>query len=127
MLARKAVQDGMKPSRSTMCKSSKQKCFLSVANPSISRTYDAGEEEEVREGFEPDAPPMKVKPGQKHNLDAPFAVGDDEDSGEGAGESEEQSRWEHRDYEREEERGGANMSSRYGSFREERNVWGSDA
>jgi hypothetical protein len=90
---------------------------------------DDGQEEEVREGFDPDNPEPH-NPEQARNLDSPFAVGDGEDeaSSERAPPvSEEAQRWEHREYDRgsgeeEEER----RSLHYGSFHEERNAWGSN-
>lgn len=61
-----------------------------------------------------------------HNLDAPFTVGEDE------GSEPEQSKdelgrkqpWEHEDYG--ESSSSAQRTPEYGSFREERNVWGDD-
>jgi hypothetical protein len=86
-----------------------------------------GQEEEVRQGFDPDQPEAH-NPEQAHNLDAPFAVGDNEDEGNEDRKppvSDEAMQWESRDYSQgkdDEER----TSPQYGSFREERNVWGNN-
>ena len=91
---------------------------------------DDGQEEEVREGFDPDNPEPH-NPEQAHNLDSPFAVGDGEDeaSSERAPPvSEEAQRWEHREYDGgsgEEEEEEERRRLHYGSFHEERNAWGS--
>ncbi|KAH7128671.1 organic solute transporter Ostalpha-domain-containing protein [Dendryphion nanum] len=81
-----------------------------------------GQEEEVREGFDPDQPEVQ-NPEQVHNLDAPFTIGDNEaenNEDHNPPVSEEAQRWETRDYSQED----AQPSPQYGSFREERNVWG---
>ncbi|KAF2796973.1 DUF300-domain-containing protein [Melanomma pulvis-pyrius CBS 109.77] len=84
-----------------------------------------GQEESVREGFDPDAP-QQHNPEQAHNLDSPFAVGDNEDEGNEDREppvSEEAQKWENRDYNSDQD-GDCRTSPQYGSFREERNAWG---
>ncbi|KAF2257828.1 DUF300-domain-containing protein [Lojkania enalia] len=87
-----------------------------------------GEEEEVREGFDPDAP-QQHNPEHAHDLDSPFAVGDDRDEQVKKDReplvSEEAQHWERRDYS-EDDGVPHRMSPQYGSFREERNVWGDD-
>jgi len=96
----------------------------------LRRTYPEGdEEEEVLEGFEPDkqAPKQPHGPEHEHALEEPFAVGDDEESAGGEqvdGESDEAQQWQHRDYDQDD--GTKKRSPQYGSFEEERNVWGSD-
>ena len=95
-----------------------------------SHTYpQEGQEESVREGFDPDAP-KQHNPEQAHNLDAPFAVGDNEEENNpdrDALVSEEAQQWEDRDYGKDQGRDGSHQASpQYGSFREERNVWGND-
>jgi hypothetical protein len=90
-----------------------------------------GQEEEVREGFDPDEPEAH-NPERIHNLDYPFA--EDGDEGEENKDrkppiNESASQWESRDYSEENERDGQpspQPSPQYGSFREERNVWGED-
>ncbi|KAF2193290.1 DUF300-domain-containing protein [Zopfia rhizophila CBS 207.26] len=88
------------------------------------RAYpENGQEEEVREGFDPDQP-QPHNPEQAHNLDSPFAVGDNEEDNQDRDPlvSEEAQHWERRDYTDDHDRTGL----QYGSFREERNVWGDD-
>lgn len=104
----------------------KQYCFSQCA----SHTYPQdGEEEAVREGFDPDAPEAH-NPEREHNLDSPFAVGGDEDiEGTPARKphvSEEAMQWEQRDYTNDANQDHQRTSPQYGSFREERNVWGGD-
>ncbi|KAF2136311.1 uncharacterized protein K452DRAFT_259276 [Aplosporella prunicola CBS 121167] len=93
------------------------------------RTFPEGDEEEVvREGFDPDKPASQM-PESAHNLDAPLTVDENEEDGGAVGderpiESEEASQWQTRDY-------GANSGKwdrrmQYGSFREERDIWGQD-
>ncbi|OCK83512.1 DUF300-domain-containing protein [Lepidopterella palustris CBS 459.81] len=86
---------------------------------------EEGQAEEVREGFDPDNP-KPYNPEQKHNLDSPFALGDDEDEGSNSKDTQEPEgaeQWEHRDYGGE---NGTRRSPQYGSFHEERNAWGKD-
>lgn len=89
-----------------------------------SHTYPQdGQQEEVREGFDPDNP-QPHNPERAHNLDSPFAIGenDEEENEERAPPvSDEAQQWERRDYNDD-----GQTSPQYGSFREERNVWGSD-
>ncbi|KAL1305382.1 hypothetical protein AAFC00_002275 [Neodothiora populina] len=105
-----------------------QKHFV-VTNP------DEGEVEEVRHGYNPDEPEGAATD-QMHNTDMAFAIGEDEDEGENddndakkpLDELEQEQPWEHRDY------GDSSSSSsqerqrtpEYGSFNEERHVWGED-
>ncbi|KAF2837224.1 DUF300-domain-containing protein [Patellaria atrata CBS 101060] len=78
--------------------------------------------EDVREGFDPDKPEPSSK--DKHNLDAPFAVGNDED-GVTPDKSDDETHWERRDYDgKDGENGNTERSPQYGSFHEERNAWG---
>ncbi|KAF2010414.1 DUF300-domain-containing protein [Aaosphaeria arxii CBS 175.79] len=86
-----------------------------------------GQDEEVREGFDPDAP-QAHNPESEHNLDAPFAVGGNEDIDKNPEDrkphvSEEAQQWERRDFSPE---GNRKSGPQYGSFREERNVWGDE-
>jgi hypothetical protein len=92
-------------------------------------TYPAeGAEEEVREGFAPDAPEVH-NPERDHNLDYPFTV--EEESEEDLKKqgikppiNEEAERWETRNLDDQpEEDDGDRTSPQYASFREERNVW----
>ncbi|KKY23161.1 hypothetical protein UCDDS831_g03286 [Diplodia seriata] len=89
------------------------------------RTYpEDGQEEEVREGFDPDNP-QPHQPEREHNLDAPFTVGEDEEAGarndEMRLESDEATQWQTRDLNDDSDRPQA--SPHYGSFREERSIW----
>ncbi|KAF2196776.1 DUF300-domain-containing protein [Delitschia confertaspora ATCC 74209] len=89
---------------------------------------EGDQEEEVREGFDPDNPEPH-NPEQTHNLDYPFEVGEDGEDEDGDKDkappvSEEAQQWEHRDYDGDDD--GRKKSPQYGSFREERDVWGSD-
>lgn len=108
-----------------------------VENKHFVHTYpQEGQAEEVREGFEPDVPEPH-NPERVHNLSYPFRVGDDEDEADKKDfkppVNEEAERWETRDYsDNEDAQDAANNpqddrpSPDYGSFREERNVWGQD-
>jgi hypothetical protein len=78
----------------------------------------------VREGFDPIESQSKAPEGQ-HNLDTPFTVGEESEDGDGQA-SDEALNWGRREH------GGGDSAEvpaedehRYGSFREERNVWGS--
>jgi hypothetical protein len=83
----------------------------------------------VREGYEPDkhAPLQPHGDEQNHNLDHPFRVGDGDDDLDGDADT-----WEQRNYEGEDgdgdDKGGDGgkdkKSPPYGSFREEREIWG---
>jgi hypothetical protein len=79
----------------------------------------------VREGYEPDkhSPLQPHGDEQNHNLDHPFSVGDGEVTPDG-----DAKQWEHQDYEGESEgddgHGKRKKSPSYGSFREEREIWG---
>lgn len=94
----------------------------------LSHTYPQnGQEEEVREGFDPDEPEAH-NPERVHNLDYPFAIGDHEEQRNEDFRppvSEEALQWESRDYSHEQDPN-ERTSPQYGSFREERNVWGDD-
>lgn len=108
-----------------------------VENKHFVHTYaEEGQIEEVREGFEPDVPEAH-NPERVHNLDYPFRVGSDEDEEDKKDfkppVNEEAERWETRDYSENEDAQEAaknpqedRPSPNYGSFREERNVWGQD-
>jgi hypothetical protein len=91
------------------------------------RRADGGKDEVVREGYEPG----KSKPlqphgdEQNHNLNKPF-VGDNSNAQGGedfSGGEQGSNEWEDRNYEEDNEP--ADDSPKYGSFREERDVWGS--
>ncbi|KAF2456117.1 hypothetical protein BDY21DRAFT_56371 [Lineolata rhizophorae] len=103
-----------------------------------SRTYpDSEQEEEVRQGFDPDKARL-VNPPQEHNLNAPFAVGDDEEDEAGSsaaaakssphlidvGGEAEASEWQRRDYRGENEEPPPSAGPRYGSYVDEENPWG---
>jgi len=122
----------MKFPQSTLCKFS----FFPVTlhhNPPTDTCRHAypqdGQEESVREGFDPHAP-KQHNPEQAHNLDSPFAVGDNEEENNNDREplvSEEALTWNTRDYGKNDEEaddGDKGNSPSYGSFREERNAWG---
>jgi len=104
-----------------------------VENKHFVHTYpQEGQAEEVREGFEPDVPEAH-NPERVHNLDYPFKVGTDEDEDFKPPVNEEAERWETRVYNNEEDASDAANKSQedrpspnYGSFREERNIWGQD-
>jgi hypothetical protein len=93
-----------------------------------SHTYpQEGQEEAVREGFDPDAPEVH-NPEQAHNLDSPFAIGENgEDDNEERQPpiSDEATEWQTRDYSHEND-GEERTSPQYGSFHEERNAWSKD-
>lgn len=104
--------------------------FVTVADP-VSHTYpQEGEEEEVREGFNPDEPEPH-NPEAEHNLNHPFAEGQSkkEQSKQDVKQhiSKEASHWETRDVSDHEDQEQQDQQDRpspsYGSFREERNVW----
>lgn len=80
---------------------------------------DEDEQEEVRHGFNPDEPESKVTDSM-HNVDTPFVVGKEE--GEGVDELGHQQPWETRNLGKEAE--GKGKSPQYGSFNDERDVWG---
>jgi len=92
------------------------------------RRADGGKDEVVREGYEPgrSAPLQPHGDEENHNLDKPFA---EDNSNAQGGENfsagqQGSSEWEDRNYE-EDDNERADESPKYGSFREERNVWGS--
>ncbi|GME47912.1 hypothetical protein GTA08_BOTSDO10101 [Neofusicoccum parvum] len=90
------------------------------------RTYPEGDqEEEVREGFDPDVP-QPNQPEREHNLDAPFTLDEGEVGGatgdETRLESDEARQWQARDFN--DGRDQAQTNPQYGSFREERSIWG---
>lgn len=93
---------------------------------SCRRTYPEGDqEEEVREGFDPDVP-QPNQPEREHNLDAPFTLDEGEVGGatgdETRLESDEARQWQARDFN--DGRDQAQTNPQYGSFREERSIWG---
>lgn len=95
-----------------------------------SKTFpDEAPQEEVREGFNPDAPKGGDRE-QMHNMDMPFTIGDDEDEDgdedkpeqdtEPHGSTDELGQgqpWENREY------GESSRTPQYGSFKDERNAW----
>ncbi|KAK5003323.1 hypothetical protein LTR28_010311, partial [Elasticomyces elasticus] len=87
-------------------------------------TPEDGEQEEVREGFNPDEPDTDSHD-RSHNLEEPFTVGDDDDedttsNNDKRDEAGHAQPWEHRDYS--DNRDESNPG--YGSFEDERNAWG---
>jgi hypothetical protein len=88
-----------------------------------SHTYPHdGQEESVREGFDP-TNPEPHNPEQAHNLSYPFTVEEgeeDEDSAPPVNKDAEQ--WDERDYGNEDEQK-RDKSPQYGSFRDEHNAW----
>jgi hypothetical protein len=92
---------------------------------------DNDQSETVREGYEPDEHQPHGDE-QNHNLDHPFRVGDGDDDLDGDAET-----WQERDYNGEDGEDGEDgdkgndgggdrkKSPSYGSFREERDIWGS--
>lgn len=86
------------------------------------RTYHQGQEEEdIRRGFNPDRATTHDNHTQ-HNLDSPFAIGDeDEEQHRDEGSEDElghRQPWDHQRYSESETR-----EHDYGSFHEEANVW----
>ena len=106
-----------------------------VENKHYVHTYpQEGQAEEVREGFEPDVPEPH-NPERIHNLDYPFKANGGKDDGDDDFQppvNKDAERWESREYDDTEDAEGAVKSREdrpspdYGSFREERNVWGQD-
>lgn len=97
-------------------------------NTSDSRAYpDDHQSEEVREGYEPQRyePRQPYNPEAIHNTDVPFTIGDNDAIGGEAfeGGSEEATHWQSRDY-NEADDDDSNRKAVYGSFPEERDVWG---
>jgi hypothetical protein len=91
------------------------------------RRADGGKDEVVREGYEPgkSQPLQPHGDEENHNLDKPFA-GDNSNAQGGedfSGGQQGSSEWEDRNYE--EDNVQADNSPKYGSFREERDIWGS--
>ncbi|OAG00936.1 DUF300-domain-containing protein [Paraphaeosphaeria sporulosa] len=87
---------------------------------------EEGQEEGVREGFNPDRP-QPHNPEGVHNLNYPFTTEDGEDEDK-TGKldppiSEEASHWEERNYTNEEDGNKRDKSPQYGSFRDERDAW----
>lgn len=81
----------------------------------------------MREGFEPDVPEAH-NPERVHNLDYPFTTEEGKDDNKDLKPpiDEEASQWESRDYTDADDSSDRRTSPQYGSFREERNVWGDD-
>lgn len=107
-----------------LCVSIFAKLVKHVELTRLRRTYpNDGQEEEVREGFNPDEP-QPHQPEREHNLDAPFTLDEDEESGarndEVRLESDEATQWQTRHLNDDRE---ALPSPHYGSFREERSIW----
>jgi hypothetical protein len=93
-----------------------------------SHTYpEEGQEESVREGFDPSHPEAH-NPEAVHNLDYPFTVEEgeeDEDSAPPINKAAEV--WNERDYGGEDsQKRDKSKSPQYGSFRDERNAWNDD-
>jgi hypothetical protein len=88
-----------------------------------SHTYPQdGQEEEVREGFDPDQT-EPYDPERKHNLDYPFTVEEGQEGSDYApAGSNEALEWERRDHTNSHGKD-SNRSPEYGSFREEHNAW----
>ena len=83
------------------------------------------QQEEVRHGFDPDEP-TGGDDQNMHNLDTPFAVGEDDEEAiedESSDELGQDKPWESRNYS---DKGKSNAKPSYGSFNDERNVWGHD-
>lgn len=81
---------------------------------------EEGEEEAVREGFEPDHP-QPENPEGAHNLDYPFTTGEGKKSDDiSPPVNEEAEQWEERDYS---DNRAQNKSPQYGSFRDEHDAW----
>lgn len=118
------VLGGTKSLQNILCKLVRH--TISYLDPSnMNRHTYSQEGEEVRQGFDPDAP-HQHNPEDAHNVDAPFGIGDDEDTTDKMDRrplvSEEAVQWESRDYSHNDQ--DRRTSPQYGSFREERNVWG---
>ncbi|KAF1952361.1 DUF300-domain-containing protein [Byssothecium circinans] len=85
---------------------------------------EEGEDEAVREGFDP-TNPEPHNPEQVHNLDYPFTTEEGEQSKDTKPPiNEEAERWEERDYSNDADQGqDRERSPQYGSFRDEHNAW----
>lgn len=97
------------------------------ANKLSSKTYpDAGEGEEVRQGFNPDVTET-AEYEQMHNTDMPFTVGEDDEEAEAKPRDElnHEQPWEDREYGNGDDDDNTSPKPQYASFNEERNVWGS--
>lgn len=118
----------MKFHRSTLCKLSRFALTSHSLTCQCSRTYSGdGEEEAVREGFNPDEPEAH-NPEQIHNLNYPFTSQESKDEQMkkdiNPPVSEEAQHWETRDVSNAPDgHDDDGPSAQYGSFREERNVW----
>ncbi|KAF1345230.1 organic solute transporter Ostalpha-domain-containing protein [Delphinella strobiligena] len=91
------------------------------------KTYpDAGEGEEVRQGFNPDVTET-AEYEQMHNTDMPFTVGEDDEEAEAKPRDElnHEQPWEDREYGNGDDDDNTSPKPQYASFNEERNVWGS--
>ncbi|EME86382.1 uncharacterized protein MYCFIDRAFT_89109 [Pseudocercospora fijiensis CIRAD86] len=110
----------------------------SVEQKHFVKTYpDEDAAEEIRQGFNPDAPEQKIK-SQTHNLNDPFPIGDGDDEmtavsdQEGRDQLGQEQPWEHREYGKLQPNGGrGNGKGSQGNsplpspmFEEERNAWG---
>lgn len=101
-----------------------------IANVERSQTFpneEDEEQEEVRQGFNPDMP-KGGDPSAAHNMDSPFAVGDEtEDSDqEGRDEVGQDQPWAHKDYGESSSSSSKKQNAEYGSFNEERSAWNDD-
>jgi hypothetical protein len=96
-----------------------------------SHTYDTGQVEEVREGFNPDEPETQ-NPEAEHNLNYPFTENQSEEEQRKQDVKphivSEANNWETHDVSNQETQDDNedHPSPSYGSFREERNAWNAD-
>lgn len=93
-----------------------------VDNKHFVNTYGDEAEEVVRAGFNPD----RTQPqddDQTHNLDAPFAVGDDDEDGGQQSDDSTDELGRHQPWDRRRFAESDTRSHDYGSFHEERNAW----
>lgn len=102
-----------------------------MTNVGCSHTYpEEGETEEVREGFNPDEPEAH-NPEAEHNLNYPFAVGEQSEEEQRKQDikphmTSEANHWETRDVSDHNGDDEDRLSPSYGSFRDERNAWSQD-
>jgi hypothetical protein len=85
---------------------------------------EEGEEEAVREGFDPTDNPEPENTEAVHNLDYPFTTEEGEQSKDQKPPvNKEAERWEQRDHSNAPDPEERQTSPQYGSFRDERNAW----
>ncbi|TKA75238.1 hypothetical protein B0A49_04219 [Cryomyces minteri] len=90
---------------------------------------DGEEEEEVREGFNPDKPDTSG-PEQDHNLSGPFSVGDDEDEENDTTPRDElgtEEPWQQQDYTGDDSHDPKKPDANFSDISEEQNPWSSDS